>query len=79
MTAFKPSRDPKPDLKATATEAHYIWAHPGPDTIRHLEGAVRGFKLQGSDPALSWKECEDCILTKINQQISRRTLDTVAT
>jgi hypothetical protein len=53
MTAFKPSRDLKPDLKATATEAHHISAHPRPDTIRHLEGAVRGFKLQGSDPALS--------------------------
>jgi hypothetical protein len=45
MATFKPSRDPKSDLKATATEAHYIWAHPGLDTIRHLEGAVRGFKL----------------------------------
>jgi hypothetical protein len=43
MAAFKPSHDPKPHLKATATEAHYIWAHPGPDTIRHLESAVRGF------------------------------------
>jgi hypothetical protein len=50
MTAFKPSRDQKPDLRATATEAHHIWAHPGPDTIRHLQGAVKGFKLQGNDP-----------------------------
>jgi hypothetical protein len=79
MTAFKPSRDPKPDLMATATEAHHIWAHAGPDTIRHLQGAVRGFQLQGSNPPPSWKECEDCILTKMNQQISRRTPDTVAT
>jgi hypothetical protein len=45
MAAFKPSHDPKPHLKATATEAHHIWAHPGPDTVRHLEAAVRGFKL----------------------------------
>jgi hypothetical protein len=45
MAAFKPSHNPKPDLKATATEAHHIWAHPGPDTIRHLQGAVRGFEL----------------------------------
>jgi hypothetical protein len=79
MAAFKPSREPKPDLQATATEAHHIWAHPGPDTIRHLQGAVRGFKLQGSDPPPSWKECEDCILTKMNQQISRRIPDTMAT
>jgi hypothetical protein len=79
MATFKPSRDPKPDLQATATEAHHIWAHPGPDTIRHLQRAVRGFKLQGSDPPPSWKECEDCILTKMNQQISRRIPDTVAT
>jgi hypothetical protein len=79
MAAFKPSRDRKPHLKATATEAHHIWAHPGPDTIRHLQGAVRGFELQGTDPPPSWKECEDCILTKMNQQISRRTPDTVAT
>jgi hypothetical protein len=53
MTAFKPSRDLKPNLKATATEAHHIWAHSRPDTIRRLEGAVRGFKLKGSDPAPS--------------------------
>ena len=79
MQAFKPSRDPKPELKATATEAHHIWAHPGPDTIRHLQQAVRGFRLQGSVSPPSWKECEDCILTKMNQQISRRTPDTVAT
>ncbi|KAI1507549.1 Pol protein [Pyrenophora tritici-repentis] len=79
MAAFRPSHDPKPHLKATATEAHHIWAHPGPDTIRHLEAAVRGFKLQGSDPPQSWKECEDCILTKMNKQISRRTPDTVST
>jgi hypothetical protein len=79
MATFKPSRDPKPDLKATATEAHHIWAHPSPDTVRHLQEAVRGFKLLGSDPPPSWKECEDCIFTKMNQQISRRTPDTVAT
>ncbi|KAI1665787.1 hypothetical protein L13192_10728 [Pyrenophora tritici-repentis] len=79
MAAFRPSHDPKPHLKATATEAHHIWAHLGPDTIRHLEAAVRGFKLQGSDPPQSWKECEDCILTKMNKQISRRTPDTVST
>jgi hypothetical protein len=49
MTAFKPSRDPKPDLKATATEAHHIWAHPGPDTIRHrtsIPGTLRRTVLQ---------------------------------
>ena len=79
MASFKPSQDPKPELKATATKAHHIWAHPGPDTIRHLQQAVRGFRLQGSVPPPSWKECEDCILTKMNQQISRRTPDTVAT
>ena len=79
MAAFRPSRDPKPNLKATATEAHHIWAHPGPDTIRHLQEAVRGFELQGSNPPPSWKECEDCILTKMNQQISRRIPDTLAT
>jgi hypothetical protein len=50
MAAFKPSHDSKPDLKATATEAHHICAHPGPDTICHLQGAGRGFELQGSDP-----------------------------
>jgi hypothetical protein len=79
MAAFKPSHDLKPHLKATATEAHHIWAHPGPDTVRHLEAAVRGFKLQGSDPPPSLKECENCVLTKMNQQISRRIPDTIAT
>jgi hypothetical protein len=53
MAAFKPSYNLKPHLKATATEAHYIWAHPSPDTVRYLESAVRGFQLQGSDPLLS--------------------------
>jgi hypothetical protein len=79
MAAFKPSWDPKPDCQATASEAHYIWAHPEPDTICHLQGAVRSFKLQGSDLPPSWKECEDCILTKMNQQISQCIPDTVAT
>jgi hypothetical protein len=79
MAAFKPSWDPKPDLQATATEAHYIWAHSGPDTICHLQEAVRSFKLQGSDSPPSWKECGDCILTKMNQQISQRIPDTVTT
>jgi hypothetical protein len=53
MAAFKLSHDLKPHLKATATEAHHIWAHLGLDTIRHLEPAVRGFKLQGSNPLLT--------------------------
>jgi hypothetical protein len=79
MAAFKPSRDPRPNLKGTATGAHHIWAHPGPDSIRHLKEAVRGFKLQGSNIPPSWKEFEDCILTMMNQQISRRTPETLAT
>jgi hypothetical protein len=79
MAAFKPSHDPKPHLKATATKAHHIWAHPGPDTIRHLEAAVGGFIHQGSDPPPSWEKCENCVLTKMNQQISRRIPDKVAT
>jgi hypothetical protein len=45
MAAFKLLHNLKPYLKATATEAHHIWAHLGPDTVRHLKEAVRGFKL----------------------------------
>jgi hypothetical protein len=68
----RPSKDPKPALEVTPLEAHHIYAHPGPNTIAHLENAVNGLHIKNGDPAPKWTECEDCIKTKMNEQVSRR-------
>ena len=74
-----PSRDSKPALELTPLEAHHIFAHPGPSTITHLEDAVQGICIKDGNPAPQWTECEDCIKTKMNQQISRRSPEAPAT
>ena len=63
----RPSRDPKLDFEVTPLQAHHLYAHPGPDTIAHLEDAVNGLRLIHGDSAPTWKECEDCIKTKMNE------------
>ena len=75
----RPSRDPKPVLEVTPLEAHHIYAHPGPRTISHLQNAVEGLRIKNGDPAPKWTECEECIQTKMNQQISRRPPEAPAT
>ena len=73
------SRDPKPALQVTPMEAHYIWAHPGQDTIAHLPDAITGLQLKAGEAAPAWGNCQPCVETKMSQKIARRSQEHPAT
>jgi hypothetical protein len=75
----RPSRDLKPDLKVTPTQAHQLWGHAAPSAIAHLHNAVRGIQVTNSEPALSTTQCHECIISKMHQLVSRQIPDSLAT
>ncbi|KAF2281526.1 uncharacterized protein EI97DRAFT_473075, partial [Westerdykella ornata] len=46
--------------------------HAGQRAIEHLEQAVDGIKFTNGPEAPKWKECEECIHSKLSKMISRR-------
>jgi hypothetical protein len=66
----RPSKERKP-ITADAVELHYLMACASLEAIEHLLSNALGVKIVNSR-APRTHECEVCGLSKIKQQISRR-------
>ncbi|KAH7462214.1 hypothetical protein FOMA001_g18721 [Fusarium oxysporum f. sp. matthiolae] len=54
--------------KVDARKWHLRLGHPGPQALEHLVNTTRGTRIKGPTTV----ECDDCAVSKISRQISRR-------
>ena len=73
------SRLPLNTKALTKPQWHEVLGHAGRDRIEHLEGAVNGAKVIGTEKAPRANECQPCGESKAILQISRRPRRTLQT
>ena len=67
-------RSAKPlETTMTAAMAHKVFSHASTEVINHLEGSLRGLKIDKSVPApANTVKCTSCATSKATEIISRR-------